>query len=107
LPPPFHGTQKRFQKIKLINLDEVRCVKSRLNCIPFFFDKPVQLPNVQFNFHLKAQSVRVSNPEHGLVQVSDKVKVTIYLVAELIAKTIKPHTFADTMMLAMLWSEAE
>jgi hypothetical protein len=68
LPPPFHGTQKRFQKIKLINLDEVRCVKFRLNCTPFFFDKPDQLPNIQLNFHLKAQSVRDSKSEHGLVQ---------------------------------------
>jgi hypothetical protein len=59
-------TRNHCQMIKLINLDEVRCAKSRLNCTPFFFNKPDELPNVQFNFYLKAQSVRDSNYEPGL-----------------------------------------
>jgi hypothetical protein len=50
--------------IKLVNLDEVRCVKSRPNYTPFSINKPDQLPNV----HFKAQSVRDSNHEPGLAQ---------------------------------------
>jgi hypothetical protein len=64
---------KQCQMIKLINLDEVRCVKSRPNYTPFSINKPDQLPNVQFNFHLKAQSVRDSNREPGLAQVRNCV----------------------------------
>jgi hypothetical protein len=61
-------TRKTMPNDQLINLDEVRCVKSSLNYTSFFFNKPDQLPNVQFNFHLKTQSVRDSNYEPGLAQ---------------------------------------
>jgi hypothetical protein len=53
---------------KLIDLGEAGCVKSRLNYTPFSINKPDQLPNVQFNFRLKVQSVWDSNYELGLAQ---------------------------------------
>jgi hypothetical protein len=53
--------------IKLINLDEVRCVKSRPN-YTFSINKPDQLPNVQFVIYLKGLPIRDSNSESGLTQ---------------------------------------
>jgi hypothetical protein len=50
---------------------------------PFFFNKPDQLPNVQFNFHLKAQSVRDSNYEPGLAHRVHKSMSLVSILSEL------------------------